>query len=106
MAGDVVGLPRGRTCQGDACKQNTTEDLFHSIINQVKEVSILIDIIESQYSVSTEGRLSTHNHTAGDVAGFDDIVSGREVDDSHIARLSRERFDNLTGDAVDNDLDF
>ena len=46
----------------------------------------------------------THSHTARHVAGFDYIVAGGEVDGSHIAGLSRERFDNLTGNTVYNDL--
>lgn len=50
--------------------------------------------------------LLTHSYSARDVTSLDDIIAGGKVDDGHTAGLSRERFDNLTGNTVDNNLNF
>ncbi len=50
--------------------------------------------------------LLAHSYPARNITGLDDIIAGGKVDGSHIAGLSRERFDNLTGNTVDNNLNF
>ncbi len=50
--------------------------------------------------------LLAHSYPARDVTGLDNIITGSKVNGSHIAGLSRERFDNLAGNTVDNNLNF